>query len=163
MERTYICDIKNNTQKDILISGFVENFRDRKSMAFIVLKDITGKVQVTVEKEKHPELIPELEKITLDSVITVIGQAVLSEYVKMGGVEVFPESIKVESVADALPIVREDIPESKGKAGVERSAIESRLDYRWIDLRTEKNQLMFKVQTELTAAMRNFLLEKNFI
>ena len=65
MERTYICDIKNNTQKDILISGFVENFRDRKSMAFIVLKDITGKVQVTVEKKSTPNLYPNLKKSRL--------------------------------------------------------------------------------------------------
>ena len=163
MERTYISDVCKNLDKEILIQGFVENFRDRKAMAFIVLKDITGKIQITVEKEKHPELEEALSKITLDSVISVVGTAVASEYVKMGGVEVFPSSITVESVADALPIAREDIPASKGKAAVEKSAIESRMDYRWIDLRTDKNQLMFKVQTELTRAMRDFLLDRNFI
>ena len=51
-------------------------------MAFIVLKDITGKIQITVEKEKHPELEEALSKITLDSVISVVGTAVASEYVK---------------------------------------------------------------------------------
>ena len=163
MERTYISDIGKNLDKPILIQGFVENFRDRKAMAFIVLKDITGKVQITVEKEKHPDLEQALSEITLDSVISVVGTAVASEYVKMGGIEVFPDSIIVESVADALPIAREDIPASKGKAAVEKSAIESRMDYRWIDLRTEKNQLIFKVQTELTRAMRDFLLDRNFI
>lgn len=163
MERTYISDIGKNLDKPILIQGFVENFRDRKAMAFIVLKDITGKVQITVEKEKHPDLGQALSEITLDSVISVVGTAVASEYVKMGGIEVFPDSITVESVADALPIAREDIPASKGKAAVEKSAIESRMDYRWIDLRTEKNQLIFKVQTELTRAMRDFLLDRNFI
>ena len=163
MERTYISDIGKNLDKPILIQGFVENFRDRKAMAFIVLKDITGKVQITVEKEKHPDLEQALSEITLDSVISVVGTAVASEYVKMGGIEVFPDSITVESIADALPIAREDIPASKGKAAVEKSAIESRMDYRWIDLRTEKNQLIFKVQTELTRAMRDFLLDRNFI
>lgn len=163
MERTYISDISKNLDKPILIQGFVENFRDRKAMAFIVLKDITGKVQITVEKEKHPDLEQALSEITLDSVISVVGTAVASEYVKMGGIEVFPDSITVESIADALPIAREDIPASKGKAAVEKSAIESRMDYRWIDLRTEKNQLIFKVQTELTRAMRDFLLDRNFI
>lgn len=163
MERTYVRDIANNLEKDILIQGFVENFRDRKAMAFIVLKDITGKVQITIEKEKHPELISELEKITLDSVISVTGKAVASEYVKLGGIEVFPDSLRVESVADALPIAREDIPGGKGKAAVERSAIESRLDYKWIDLRTDKNQLMFQVQTAFCHALREFLLERNFI
>ena len=51
MERTYIADIKNNLGKPVLVQGFVENLRDSKYMAFIVLKDITGKIQITVEKE----------------------------------------------------------------------------------------------------------------
>lgn len=42
MERTYIADIKNNLGKPVLVQGFVENLRDSKYMAFIVLKDITG-------------------------------------------------------------------------------------------------------------------------
>lgn len=163
MERTYIGEIKENLDRDVLLRGFVENFRDGKSMAFIVLKDITGKVQITIEKEKHPELLDTLLDITPDSVISVNGVAVASEYVKMGGVEVFPETITVDSTAAALPIIRESIAATKKKAAVERSAIDSRLDYRWVDLRTDANQLMFKVQTAFVGAMRNFLLEKNFI
>ena len=54
MERTYIADIKNNLGKPVLVQGFVENLRDSKYMAFIVLKDISGKIQITVEKEKLP-------------------------------------------------------------------------------------------------------------
>lgn len=37
------------------------------------------------------------------------------------------------------------------------------MDYRWVDLRTEKNQLIFKAQTVLTNAMREFLLERDFL
>ena len=37
------------------------------------------------------------------------------------------------------------------------------MDFRWIDLRTDKNQLLFKVQTAMTKALREFLLERNFI
>ena len=163
MERTYIGEIRENLEKEVLLRGFVENFRDGKSMAFIVLKDITGKVQVTVEKEKHPEVLDALVGLTPDSVITVKGIAYASEYVKMGGIEVIPETITVDSVAAGLPIIREYIPATKKYPAVEKSAIDSRLDYRWIDLRTDANQLMFKVQTAFVGAMRNFLLEKNFI
>lgn len=163
MERVYIEHIKQNLDKPIKLQGFVENFRDGKSMAFIVLKDITGKVQVTVEKGDHPEMLDTLSQLTLDSVITVEGIAKASEYVKMGGVEVYPSAITIESIAAALPITREEIPATKKKPAVERSAIDSRLDYRWIDLRTEKNQLIFKAQTVLAKAMREFLLERNFL
>ena len=163
MQRVYVKDIRDNLEKCILVQGFVENFRDGKAMCFIVLKDITGKVQITIEKDGHPDLLPALSQITPDSVISVIGVAHESEYVKMGGIEIFPTEIKVESVAAALPIQREDIPATKKKAAVARSGIDDRMDYRWIDLRTDRNQLIFKAQTLFTKAMRDFLYEREFL
>lgn len=163
MDRIYIGDIKQHLDTEIKLQGFVENFRDSKAMAFIVMKDITGRVQVTVEKANFPELLDTLSQITPDSVITVTGKAIASEYVKLNGVEVIPTDIILESAAAALPINREAVPATKKKAAVERSAVENRLDYRWIDLRTDKNQLIFKAQTVLTNAMRRFLLERNFL
>ena len=147
MERTYIKDVTPGVCK---ISGFVENFRNKKNMAFIVVKDITGKLQVTVIKEEHPELIEMLDKLTIHSVVTFEGEVVASEYVKLGGKEMYPTSMRIDSIAEALPI-KED------------SDIDVKMDYRWIDLRREKNQLMLELQTTLTAAMREFLLNNNFI
>ena len=43
------------------------------------------------------------------------------------------------------------------------SSIDQRIDYRWIDLRTDENQLMFKAQSCFVNAMRKFLLDRNFI
>lgn len=163
MERTYIQDIRNNLEKPILLQGFVENYRDGKAMAFIVLKDITGKVQITVEKSCNEQLLPVLDQITHDSVLSVVGVAHESEYVKLGGIEVYPTELTLESVAAPLPIQREDIPATKKKPATPRSGIDDRMDYRWIDLRTERNQLIFKAQTVLTNAMRQFLLERRFL
>lgn len=163
MERTYIKDVKNKIGETIKVSGFVENFRNSKAMAFIVLKDITGKLQVTIEKEKAPHLCDTLETLTGDSVITASGKLIENEYVKMGGIELLPDELTVESIADALPIVRKEIPATKKKQAVERSSIDQRIDYRWIDLRTDENQLMFKAQTTMVNAMRKFLLNENFL
>ena len=163
MNRTYVRDIKNNIGEVVKVQGFVENFRNSRAMAFIVLKDITGKIQVTIEKEQHPEMEAALDLLTGDSVITVVGKVIENEYVKMGGIEILPDELFVESVADALPITRKEIPATKKKQAVERSSIDQRIDFRWIDLRTDENQLMFKVQTAFVAAMREFLLGKEFI
>lgn len=154
MERTYARDVRG--AEEICVKGFVENIRNKKTMAFIVLRDVTGKVQVTVEKGNDEALDAAVNALTLDSVITVIGKAVESEYVKLGGVEIYPKEIRIESLAAALPIDREE-----GK-GHERSSIDQRIDYRWIDLRTDKNQLLFKVQSTLVGAMREYLLGKRF-
>ena len=161
MNRTYIRDIKENGP--VKVQGFIENLRDGKSMAFLVVKDITGKIQVTVEKEKLPQVAEAVSQLTPDSVVTIIGEAVFTEFVKLGGVEIIPSEIIIESVSDALPIERREIPATKKKKAVERSSIDQRIDYRWIDLRTEENQLIFKVQSCMTDAMRRFLTERNFI
>ncbi len=162
-ERVYIKDIAGKIGEEVKLQGFADNIRNSKSMLFIVLKDITGKVQITLEKEKAPELAEQLEAVTNDSVLTVIGQVAENEYVKLGGIEIIPKEISVESVAEALPIARKEIPATKKKKAVERSSIDQRIDYRWIDLRTEENQLMFQVQTTLVNAMRQYLLKENFI
>ena len=163
MERTYIADVKNHVGEVVKVQGFIENLRNSKAMAFIVLKDITGKLQVTIEKEKKPELCEAIDKLTGDSVITVVGPVIENDYVKMGGIEMLPDELIIESIADALPITRKEIPATKKKKAVERSSIDQRIDYRWIDLRTDENQLMFKAQTVLVNAMRKYLLDKNFI
>ena len=147
MERTYIKDVTPGVCK---VQGFVENFRNKRTMAFIVVRDITGKLQITIEKEKHPEFTEMLDKLTIHSVVTFEGEVVASEYVKMGGKEMYPTTMNVESYADALPI-KDD------------SDIDVRMDFRWIDLRREKNQLMYAMQTTLTNAMREFLVQRNFI
>jgi aspartyl-tRNA synthetase len=147
MERTYLKDVGAGKFR---VSGFVENFRNKKTMAFIVIKDITGKLQVTVEKEKHPEMTEMLDALTPHSVVTFEGEVVLSEYVKMGGKEMYPDTMKIESLAEALPI-KDD------------SDIDCKMDYRWIDLRRDTNRIMLRLQTTLTGAMREFLLARNFV
>ena len=147
MERTYIKDIIPGYHK---VQGFVENFRNKRTMAFIVVKDITGKLQVTIEKEKHPEMLEMLDSLTIHSVVSFEGEVVASEYVKMGGKEMYPDKMRVESYADALPI-KDD------------SDIDHKMDFRWIDLRRDANHLMLEMQTTLTNAMREFLVKRNFV
>ena len=163
MERTYINQVQNSIGSTVKVQGFIENLRNSKAMAFIVLKDITGKLQITVEKADHPELVDTIDTLTADSVITVTGKVVANDYVKMGGIEMIPTEIQVESIADALPIARKAIAATKKKKAVERSSIDQRIDYRWVDLRTDENQLMFKAQSCMVNAMRRYLLEQNFI
>lgn len=135
------------------VAGFVENIRNKKSMCFIVLKDVSGKLQLTIEKAKHPELEEVLAQITNDSVIEAEGLIVASEYVKLNGMEMYPDTIKIDSIAAPNPIVA-----PKG----EETNIDLRLDYRWVDLRTDKNTLMFKVQSCFVNAMREFLNQNEF-
>ena len=80
MEREFIRDIKLGEVNHI--AGYVENIRNKKWMAFIVIRDVTGKLQITIEKEKHPEMIEAIDSLTIDSVVSFEGPIVASEYVK---------------------------------------------------------------------------------
>ena len=90
MNRTYIKDIIPGTP--CRVRGFVENIRNKRTMAFLVIRDVTGKLQLTVEKEKMPEIAAVVDTLMLESVITVTGTVVENEYVKLGGREMLPET-----------------------------------------------------------------------
>jgi len=163
MKRIRLSEIAKHINKKVLVEGFVENIRNGRNMAFIVLKDISGKLQITIEKEKHMNLCPAIDSLTQDSVISVVGKIVENSYVKLNGLEMIPSEITVESIAEPLPVVCKEITASDKKKALERSSIDQRLDYRWIDLRTDENQLVFKVQTEMVNALRSFLIKENFL
>ena len=148
MERNLIANVVcGETNK---IQGFVENLRNKRTMAFLVIRDHTGRLQVTIEKEKHPDLAAVVDQLTVESVVTCVGPVVENEYVKMGGREMLPESMEILAVAESLPLTKD-------------AAIDSRLDYRWIDLRSDKNTLIFKAQTELVGSMRDFCRARGFM
>lgn len=148
MNRTYIKDVKLGERNKV--EGFIENIRNKKTMAFIVVKDTTGKLQVTIEKEKYPEIAEKIDDLLVHSVISVEGIVTANDFVKMGGKEMLPDTLEVLSKAEALPMGDD-------------ANIDTRLDYRWVDLRTDKNTLIFKAQTEMVKAMREFALNNNFV
>ena len=145
--RTYIKELnENETTK---IAGFVTKVRDTKYMTFVMLKDITGEIQVSFSKEECASLIEDVSKCTVGLVISIDGKMVKSEYVKNGGCEFIPTDIKIESIAAPSPID-------------EGAEIDSRLDYRWVDLRSERNTMIFKIQSALVEAMREYMYENSF-
>ena len=146
--RTLIKNLED--QKECEVRGFVTNIRDKRTMQFIVIKDATGKVQVTVEKEKHPEIAEVFSSLTLNSVVYLKGIAVKNDFVKMGGIEILPTSVEVISRAEVSPID-------------DTSALDLKLDYRWIDLRTDKNNLLFTIQSYMMEQMKEFLYKEDFI
>jgi len=148
MERSLIANVKLGERNKL--QGFVENIRNKRTMAFLVLRDYSGRIQLTVEKEKYPEIAALVDQLTVESVITVEGEVVENSYVKLGGKEMLPDAMKIESIAEALPSSKD-------------AAIDSRMDYRWVDLRSDRNTLIFKAQTEMVGAMRNYLRERGFL
>lgn len=148
MERTKINKLQPNTE--IKICGFIEKIRDQKYMQFVLVRDNSGMVQVTVEKETLPEIAKVFTGLLQYTVVEVIGKCIENKAVKQGGIEIIPSKVNILSRAELSPIDEE-------------SGIDSRLDYRWIDLRNEKKFLTFKIQSYMTECLRSFLVERDFI
>ena len=146
--RIKINELKEN--ETATISGLVDKVRNTKYMVFVVLRDITGHIQVSIEKKENEELATKVAEITIGSFISFTGKKVLSEYVKDGGCEFIPNQVEVLSLADISPI--ED-----------NANIDTKMDYRWLDLRTDKNTLIFKIQSYLVQVMREYMYQNNFI
>ena len=136
-------------------SFMVDCIRDKKWVMFVILKDHTGKVQLTIEKsdENNAHLLEIMSSVTKDSVIRVIGKVVNNEAVKLGGIEIIPSDIIVESEALELPYDYNNL---------DNVNIDTRLDYRWIDFRNEKNTLIRRIESCFINAMRSFLIENDF-
>lgn len=155
MNRVYIKLLENYIDSEVEIQGFVDSIRNLQYVIFIVLRDSTGKIQITIEKEGNDELVNIVENLSSESTVLVKGKVLKNEKVKLGGLEVIPSFLEITSLAlSELPI---DI-KNKDKA-----LRETRLDYRFLDLRRDDNNLLFKVATLLEHKMREFFIQNNFI
>ena len=155
MKKINFSELKNYYNEVVELHGFVEKVRDLQYVQFLILRDKSGSVQVTLEKDGSLE---ELNKIVtnlkVESTVKVTGKVLENEKVKLGGLEVIPSMIEITSEpVEELPINYKDLNGTN---------LDTRMDYRFLDLRNEKNSLMFKVQSCLIEAMRDFLYKNNF-
>ncbi len=142
--------------EEVVISGFVDEIRNLKWVQFIVLRDETGKVQITIEKseEANKELVEIVDNLTIESTLKITGKVVESPKVKLNGMEIIPSKIEITSVNKGeLPFNYKDISTVN---------LDTRLDYRYIDLRSEKNILMFQIQSTIVRYMREYLYNNGF-
>ncbi len=156
MQRTYIKEaFKKKQEEKVLLRGWVYDTRDLKKIRFLVLKDITGRIQITGIHEKTPEKVFELmDNLSRESVIEVCGKIKDSEQAP-GGKEVLPDSIKIIAKAEQpLPIDVSDYS---------KTDLPLRLNYRFLDFHRQKTQAIFKIQTEILNAFREYFYKKGFI
>ena len=156
MNKIFFKDLENYFDKEIEISGFVENIRNIKWVQFLVLRDSTGKIQVTIEKsdENNAPMVELVNNLTVESTIKVTGILKKNENVRLRGMEFIPTKIEVTSTSDAeLPINIHD---------KDAQLLDQRLDYRWLDLRNEYNFNIFKIQSDMVKFMREFMYYRDF-
>lgn len=155
MKKIYFKNLNEYFGQKITIEGFVDNIRDLQYVQFLVVRDTTGKVQITIEKnESNSKLNKIVSNLTIESTVKIIGTLFQNQKVKLNEMEIIPNDIIVTSrCLGELPLNYKD---SKS------ALLDTRLNYRFLDLRSEKNIFMFKVQNCMINAMREFVVKNNF-
>jgi aspartyl-tRNA synthetase len=152
--RRYCEDIteKNDGEK-VEIKGWASELRDLGKLKFILLRDITGVIQIVAHRDKvKAEIFDEIKKITEESAIAVSGTVKKSKQAP-GGVEIVPDKIELIAKSDPLAI---DVKEW-GKTDISK-----RLDFRFLDFHNPKVQAIFKIQSEIAHSFREFFYINKF-
>jgi aspartyl-tRNA synthetase len=144
MIRTPIAGLRDQVGSTVSVAGWVQTLRLQRAMQFVIVRDHTGTVQVTHRRD-GTAVEPALDALTTESAVRVTGQVRANPVVSLGGLELIPQTVTVENLAETpLPIDP-------------RTGPEGRLDWRFLDLRRRPSaRLVFEVQTTVEQAMREF-------
>ncbi|MBT6956154.1 aspartate--tRNA(Asn) ligase, partial [archaeon] len=154
MERTMIKEAFAKEGK-VLLKGWVHDTRDLKKVRFLVLKDISGRIQVTgVNGKTDPKIFELLDNLNRESAVEVIGKLQESSQAP-GGKELLPDSITMIAEAkNPLPIDASDYSKTE---------LPLRLDNRFLDLHSTRTQAIFKIQSTILQGYRDFMIKENAI
>ncbi len=161
-ERTLVSQLQSREDGPVRVSGWVETVRDQKKVQFVILRDETGAVQL-VNPATRPDpdateqdasalaLTALISELSTGTFLTVTGDLKHDERVKLGGVEIKIAGLEIAAAA---------LPETPIAAD---SGLDKRMDWRFIDLRQRRNNLVFRIQTTLEHAMRSYWVERDYV
>ncbi len=143
----------------VRLAGWVASRRDHGGLIFIDLRDKTGVVQLTFNPKVHEDAWKIAETLRDEYVISVSGTVmerpadmVNEKAGQLGAIEIEVESIAIESAAEALPFAVGDKTVNE----------EVRLQYRFLDLRSQDMQDMLAKRADFIQEVRTFMIGKGF-
>ncbi|MFW6152772.1 MAG: aspartate--tRNA(Asn) ligase [Halobacteriota archaeon] len=149
-ERTRVAEVEPG--QTVTVAGWVHEIRDLGGIAFVIVRERTGRLQVTVPEDDLPASVTDVVgDLSRESVVQVTGE-VREEARAPGGVELYPDTIEVIAPAEpSLPL------DPSGKVDAE---LPTRLDNRTLDLRKPDVQAIFEIRSTVLGAVRRSFREQ---
>src|SRR2546425_5484522 len=123
--------------KEVSVAGWAEDVRNLGGIAFVILRQREGTLQLAVRKKEQPKIFEAVAALARESVIAAKGVLKANAQARNGW-EIFPTQIDVLSKAEApLPLGVVD------KVGAD---MDTRLDNRVMDLRKPERRAIFHVR-----------------
>ena len=157
--RSHYCGLVTEDLLDtsVTVCGWVDTRRDHGGVIFIDVRDHTGKVQVVVEPE-NGEVFDATRNVRNEYCLKVTGavrgrpEAQINEKLSTGRIELVATAVEVLNPSAPLPFQLD-----------EHASEETRLRYRYIDLRRPRMQEAIRLRARLTSAIRAHLESRTFI
>ena len=158
--RTHNCSelSEKDIGKNVKLSGWVHRKRDHGNLLFLDIRDHFGLTQCVIEnKDKNFKV---LEKLKPESVVSVMGSVVKrskdteNKELKTGLIEIKIKNVEILSIAQDLPMPvfgEQEYPE------------ETRLKYRFIDLRRKEMHENIQLRSKIISFLRKKMIENNFL
>ncbi|MDW0112345.1 aspartate--tRNA ligase [Sporosarcina saromensis] len=162
MQRTHYCGqmTEEVIGQKVTLKGWVQKRRDLGGLIFVDLRDRTGIVQIVFNPDFSQDALAIAEKIRSEFVVEVSGKVVEREEkqknhkIPTGSIEVHIENVHIINEAKTPPFMIEDDTDVNE---------ETRLKYRYLDLRRPQMARVFKMRSDITKTVRNFLDDEGFL
>lgn len=145
-----IRDLPRHIGEPIRLRGWVTSVRQSKTMQFVRMRDRTGSVQATHHRAESAEIAARIDGLPPESAVELTGMVQHNSGRRGSDVEVAVQSLAVLAPA-ATPLPLDGNP-----------SMDSRMNYRYLDLRSPERFFIFEIQTAFEAAVREFLLARHF-
>ena len=148
-------DLKARVGRQVRLEGWVHDVRALGGISFVLLRNSRGVVQVAVPKKAvPPELFALVSGLHQEDVISCVGEVKESKAARMG-FEILPSSIDVVARAAApLPL---------DPRGVTPAALDTRLEWRSLELRRPETAAVFTIENALVQGVEEYLQGSGFI
>jgi nondiscriminating aspartyl-tRNA synthetase len=149
----YIQEAKKKVGKKTRIAGWVHDVRDLGRLKFVHVRDRTGIMQVTMKKGIVEDKLLESVEVNKEDIVSFEGE-IKKNKIAPDGVEMVPNGFHLLNKVDKkLPV---------DPTGHVPSDLDTRLDYRYIDLRKRDINLIFRIKSSLITGFREYLVSKGF-
>lgn len=153
MERTLSKDLIKSLNQQVLIEGWLHKKRKMGGLNFLLIRDLSGLVQVLVEDEAEME---KLRGAQIGTVLKIKGNTVEDERAP-SGVEIHEPTIEVSIIVQDEPPIEIDKPIDHKPEN-----LDTLFEYRPLSLRNLNERTIFLVQDEITRQIREFLHGRSF-
>jgi nondiscriminating aspartyl-tRNA synthetase len=141
--------------RTVILMGWISSIRDHGNIQFIMLRDKDGDTQIIAKKGQCPDLVYEQVLQLKEHTSLGVNGKVISQRKAPNGIEIIPLELKVFSIPIQAPPF---MVQNRNPAG-----IDTRLDFRAIDLRRKYLQDIFIIRNNILKYIRNFLSNEKFI